>query len=138
VTNLANAPTRQASLYHFNFGYPALRPGSSVMLGSRQLFKVTALPDSSTVSESVSYPVDGEGAMAACRLVPPDDAGVPEITIAFGTPTLPHLQLWQDLRPHACVLAIEPCTSAKLNGHESVLSPGEARIYTVDVSFGQT
>src|SRR5262249_33446989 len=35
VTNLANAPTPQASLYHFNFGYPALRPGSAVMLGSR-------------------------------------------------------------------------------------------------------
>jgi hypothetical protein len=135
VTNLADQPTLQAILYHFNFGYPALRPESCVMLGSRQLFKLRTLPDISTPSESVSYPADGEGPMAACRLVPPDDDGVPEIAVRFGIETLPHLQLWQDLRPHACVLAIEPCTSAKLDGHESVLSAGEARAYAVDISF---
>jgi hypothetical protein len=135
VTNLANAPAPQASLYHFNFGYPALRPGCSVMLGPRQLFRVKALPDVSIASESISYPADGEGTIAACRLVPPDDEGVPEIAVRFGAQTLPHLQLWQDLRPNACVLAIEPCTSARLNGHESVLSAGEARAYAVDIDF---
>ena len=136
VTNLANEPTPQASLYHFNFGYPALAPGSTVTLGSRRLLEVKALPDVSLLSESVSFPADGDGASAVCRLATPMDQGMMlEIAIRFDVGTLPHLQLWHDLRPHACVLAIEPCTSAKVNGTEAVLAPGESRTYALEIEF---
>ncbi|WP_051383463.1 DUF4432 family protein [Bradyrhizobium sp. WSM3983] len=135
VTNLSNQPTPQASLYHFNFGYPALAPGSSVTLGSRRLLEVKALPDVSLSSESVSYPADNGGATAVCKLTTMDGGMMLEIAISFDVSTLPHLQLWHDLRPHACVLAIEPCTSAKVNGAESVLLPGESRAYALDVEF---
>lgn len=136
VTNLSNEPTPQASLYHFNFGYPALAPGSCVTLGPRQLIEVKALPDTSLLSESVSFPADSDGATAVCELTTPmGDDMILDISVSFDASTLPHLQLWHDFRPHACVLAIEPCTSAKLNGIEAVLSPGESRSYALQIEF---
>ncbi len=60
-----------------------------------------------------------------------------EIAVRFDVSTLPHLQLWHDLRPQACVLAIEPCTSAKINGVEPVALSGETRSYSVDIAFTQ-
>ena len=136
VDNLGNDHVPQASLYHINFGYPALAPGSEVTLDGRKLIEVKTIPDVSATSESTSYPVDGDGARAVCKLVTPlDRGGLLEIAVAFATETLPHLQLWHDLRPHACVLAIEPCTSAKANSHETTLRAGEARTYAVDISF---
>lgn len=138
VTNLSNEPTPQASLYHFNFGYPALAPGSSVTLGSRRLLDVKGLPDVSLLSESVSFPADGDGASAVCRLATPMEHGATlEIAVRFDVSTLPHLQLWHDPRPQACVLAIEPCTSAKINGVEPVALSGETRSYSVDIAFTQ-
>jgi hypothetical protein len=138
VTNLADEPTAQASLYHINFGYPALAPGSSVTLGSRKLVEVQALPDPSSASESRSYPAEGNDAHAVCKLNTPMDEGTMlEVAVSFDTDTLPHLQLWHDLHPHACVLAIEPCTSAKVNGVEKILGSGESRAYSVEISFTQ-
>jgi hypothetical protein len=137
VTNLGSEATPQASLYHINFGYPALGPGSEVTLGTRRLFGVTRLPDPSIASESVSYPAAVDGARAVCKLITPLGSGrALEIAVAFSTETLPHLQLWHDLRPHACVLAIEPCTSARFNGMEEVLPPGQTRAYAVEISIG--
>ncbi len=137
VTNLSNEPAPQASLYHFNFGYPALAPGSTVTLGARRLLEVKSLPDVSLLSESVSFPAEGDGATAVCRLATPMDHGMTlEIAVRFDVSTLPHLQLWHDLRPHACVVAIEPCTSAKVNGTEAVLMPGESRAYALEIELG--
>ena len=138
VENLGNEDTPQAILYHFNFGYPALAAGSQVSLGERRLLEVKALPDMSAVSESVSYPSDSDGPHAVCKLTTPQgDGRTLEVTVGFTADTLPHLQLWHDLRPHACVLAIEPCTSAKASGLEQVLRSGETRAYAVDISVAQ-
>jgi hypothetical protein len=138
VENLGNDDTPQAMLYHFNFGYPALAAGSQVSLGERRLLEVKALPDMSAMSESVSHPASSDGPHAVCKLTTPQgDGRTLEISVGFTADTLPHLQLWQDLRPHACVLAIEPCTSAKASGLERVLRPGETRAYAVDISVAQ-
>jgi hypothetical protein len=139
VTNLGNEGLPQASLYHINFGFPALAPGSTVTLGALTLFEVAALPDAVSVPQSVSYSVEGEDTCAVCRLVTPLSGGETlEIAVAFGTEFLPHLQLWHDLRPHACVLAMEPCTSATTNGSDRVLDPGETREYSIDISLTLT
>jgi hypothetical protein len=47
VENLGANQTPQASLYHFNLGYPAIAPGSIVRLGAKQLLGLAALPDAS-------------------------------------------------------------------------------------------
>ena len=137
VENLAAEESPQASLYHFNLGYPAIAPGSTVEFGSRELFSVKALPDPSDDPHSRSFPAGSED-LAVCNVsTPAEDGPALKISFAFRTDTLPHLQIWHDFRPHACVLSIEPCTSARLDtpGPEAVLTPGNARRYELCVSF---
>jgi hypothetical protein len=138
VENLGATATPQASLYHFNLGYPAIAPGTTVSLGSKKLLGMTALPDPSADTESVSYPV-GEARRAVCTVSTPGvgDHGL-NIAFAFATQTLPHLQIWHDFRPHACVLGIEPCTSAKIDGVEKIIAPGEQRRYELSIAFNSS
>jgi hypothetical protein len=135
VENLGAAATPQASLYHFNLGYPAIAPGTTVSLGAKQLLGMTALPDPSADTESVSYPA-GDEKRAVCTVSTPGFGGHGlNIAFAFATQTLPHLQIWHDFRPHACVLGIEPCTSAKIGGVEKIIGPGEKRRYDLSIAF---
>lgn len=141
VENLGADETPQASLYHFNLGYPAIAPGSIVRLGARQLLELAALPDASDQPESVSYSA-GDDQSAVCTVSTPavaDHKSVADqgLTIAFSfrTDTLPYLQIWHDFRKHAGVLGIEPCTSAKMNGVEKIMHPSEGRRYEVNVWF---
>lgn len=135
VENLGAHETPQASLYHFNLGYPAIAPGSRVSLGGKTLLGVTALPDAADEPQSTSYPA-GDEKHAVCTVSTPG-VGERNLTITFGfaTETLPHLQIWHDFRPHACVLGIEPCTSAKTDGVEKVMQPGERRRYELSIAF---
>jgi Domain of unknown function (DUF4432) len=142
VENLAAQETPQASLYHFNLGYPAIAAGSIVTLGSKQLLGVKSLPDPADEPQSVSYPT-GDTKRAVCTVSTPTQSGERlDIAFAFATDTLPHLQIWHDFRPHACVLGIEPCTSARalIPGPEKTLKPGEMHQFELSISFatGQT
>jgi hypothetical protein len=142
VENLAAQETPQASLYHFNLGYPAIAPGSTVTLGSKQLLRVKALSDPTDEPQSISYPT-GDTKRAVCTVSTPTQSGERlDIAFAFATDTLPHLQIWHDFRPHACVLGIEPCTSARalMPGPEKTLKPGEMHQFELSISFatGQT
>jgi galactose mutarotase-like enzyme len=68
-------------------------------------------------------------------------AAAPSITFAWSAETLPHLQLWHDLRPGRCVLGVEPCTSPRLtggrSGQEPILEPGEVRRYEIRISVDE-
>jgi hypothetical protein len=137
VQNLAAQETPQASLYHFNLGYPAIAPGSTVTLGSRELLRVKALPDAADDPQSISY-LTGDIRRAVCTVsTPTEDGKKLDIAFAFATDTLPHLQIWHDFRPHACVLGIEPCTSARalIPGPEKTLKPDEMRQFELSISF---
>jgi hypothetical protein len=142
VHNLAAAETPQASLYHFNLGYPAIAPGSTVTLGSKELLRVKQLPNPADDTRSFSHPA-GDAKRAVCTVSTPTEGGTRlDIAFAFSTDTLPHLQVWHDFRPHACVLGIEPCTSPRLDtpAPERILKPDESRRFELSVSFatGQT
>jgi hypothetical protein len=135
VENLGASASPQACLYHFNLGHPAIAPGTTVRLGSRKLMTVTALPDPNSDTTSVSYPA-GEDHRAVCTVSTPGAGGASlDIVFDFATATLPHLQLWHDLRPHAGVLSVEPCSSAKIDGVEQIIQPGEKRHYDLRVAF---
>jgi hypothetical protein len=133
VENLSTMPQRQASLYHFNLGAPALAAGTVVESGERRVLGPLEVPDEKASREAASRPVNG--GPAACRVVTRDIA----IDFAWSADTLPHLQLWHDLRPCACVLSVEPCTSERLpdgrSGEEPILGPGDIRRYALSVSF---
>jgi uncharacterized protein DUF4432 len=131
VENLGPTPQRQASLYHFNIGRPALAGGTIVRQGTRRRLGPLKVPDAAL--GSVSYPV-GDGG-AECTVVTPSV----EITFTWTGETLPHLQLWGDLSPDKGVLSVEPCTSERLNGglsgEEPLLAPGATRRYALTVSL---
>jgi Domain of unknown function (DUF4432) len=138
VRNLAAQEIPQASMYHFNLGFPAIAPGTTVTLGSKELLRVQKLPDpSDDPPQSVSYAA-GDGARAVCTVSTPMQSGKRlDIAFAFATDTLPHLQVWHDFRPHACVLGIEPVTSPRLDtpSPERILKPDEIRRFELSVSF---
>lgn len=131
VENLADTPQRQASLYHFNIGRPALASGTVVHQGSRHRLGPLVVPASPL--GSVSFPVTDGG--ARCSVVLPRFS----VVFAWDGATLPHLQLWGDLGPERCVLSVEPCTSERLDGglsgEEPLLQPGEVRHYRLQVSM---
>ncbi len=131
VENVASVPQRQASLYHFNIGRPALASGTVVRQGERQRLGPLEVPG--TALGSVSYPVSDGGAQ--CTVVTPSV----EIVFSWEAATLPHLQLWGDLGPERGVLSVEPCTSERveggLSGKEPILQPGATRRYALQVSF---
>jgi hypothetical protein len=133
VENLATAPQRQASLYHFNIGQPTLADGTVVKQGAERRLGPLRVPDATLASASVGYPVtDGQG---TCTVETPRCT----VTFAWDATTLPYLQLWHRLSADAPVLSIEPCTSERLpgglSGEEPVLAPGGTRRYRLQVSF---
>ena len=128
-------------LYHFNLGYPALSTGSVVRLGDAVLAGPLMIPEEAASPHSFSVPV-AESPAAVCSLATPTKAGSFVLTIGQSAATLPHLQIWQDRRPHACVLGIEPCTGARgpdaRSAGEPILAPSERRRYHLRVAFDGT
>lgn len=137
VENRAAGDQTHDILYHFNFGYPALQDGSLVKLADEILLGPMSLADPAAVSASASHPV-GSWPRARCTLssAPP---GALSVAIEFATTHLKHLQLWHDLRLNACVLGIEPCTSARTpegRSHGNApLKPCERRVYSLRISL---
>jgi hypothetical protein len=130
VENLAAAPQRQASLYHFNIGQPTLADGTVVRQGTERRLGPLRVPDPAMTSESAGF----LGA-ASCTVETPHCT----ITFTWEGATLPHLQLWHRLNADPPVLSIEPCTSERLpgglSGEEPIVAPGETRRYRLQVSF---
>lgn len=134
VENLAATAQRQASLYHFNIGYPALDDGTVVEHAGRRRLGPLRLPDGAASREAFSLAVS-TAQPATCSVI------CPKLSLDFRwtAATLPNLQLWHDLGPGACVLGIEPCTSARLpggaSGEEPLLEPGAERAYALDLAI---
>ncbi|MFO1159390.1 MAG: DUF4432 family protein [Reyranellaceae bacterium] len=131
VENVSGEAQRQASLYHFNIGRPALADGTTVHHGPHRRLGPLAVPR--VALGSASWPASDGGAQ--CRVT------LPELLVDFawdGT-TLPHLQLWGDLSPGRGVLSVEPATSERvdggLSGEEPLLPPGARRRYSLSVTF---
>ena len=142
VENIGSEPWPQALLYHFNLGFPAIADGTEVRLGHDLLLGPIRLPDANDRPGSTCFNA-GRDARACCTVqTPSDSADGFTLSLGFGTTDLPHLQIWHDLRPRVGVLAIEPCTSARLadatSGPERSLLPGERRHFELDFTFAGT
>jgi hypothetical protein len=131
VENVASEAQRQASLYHFNIGRPALADGTVVHQGPHRRLGPLAVPGAAL--GSASWPASDGG--AACRVAMPDLV----VDFSWDGATLPHLQLWGDLSPARGVLSVEPATSERvdggLSGEEPLLSPGERRRYSLSITL---
>lgn len=125
VTNIGGTPAPLHLLYHMNLGYPAVRPGARVSFDGAPVFgPLDALP--SALMAARCYPARGQ--VADCRF---ETAEGFRLGLTFAPEELPFLQLWADLRSHAGVFAIEPCTSDRMpdgtSGPPMTLEPGETR-----------
>jgi Domain of unknown function (DUF4432) len=140
VENLGAEPQAQASLYHFNLGFPMIAPGSEVWLGADRVLGPLELPQAGGSPSVSCRRVVREGSHPVCTVRTPPPAGPGSLALSFDAGTLPFLQLWLDPRPHAHILGVEPCTSDRnpdgTSGPEPVLAPGEVRTYTLVLSVG--
>jgi hypothetical protein len=133
VENLSSEHRRQASLYHFNMGRPALADGAMVTQAGETRLGPLRIPDETIPSESVCYPVRGEHGACSVRLAHC------EVRFTWEAATLPYLQLWHRLAGAHPVLSVEPCTSDRLPGglsaEELLLNPGACRRYALSVAL---
>jgi hypothetical protein len=103
-------------------------------LGGATVGPAVGAPDAARNPEIACVPAGSGKAVAAFS-----GGGGPSMTLAFGTATLPFLQIWHDPRPGTFVYALEPVSSMKpepgaLAG-EPVLAPGAGRDYALDFAF---
>jgi Domain of unknown function (DUF4432) len=135
VVNLGSRPQRQAMLYHLNFGWPAIRPGSIVRQGSERVFGPLGRPDAAHPAGAACLPAGAGETIVET----PGLEQAPRITIRQSIGSLPHLQCWSHERPGTYVLSVEPITSAMPEpgqpGADPDLAPGEARNYRLDIAF---
>jgi hypothetical protein len=117
--NAGPAPVPHAILYHFNFGWPLVAPGVAATLDGAAL-PIGHQPGDPDASASVQCLAAAEG---VASLSAPDG---PSLTLRFDPSALPFLQIWHDLRPGVCVLALEPCSVGR-DVPLPLLAPGQKR-----------
>jgi hypothetical protein len=135
VTNDGGRPQPHDILYHFNLGYPGIDHGSTVTLNGEPLHGPLQLADPSGTGEARCVPCAGQATARVQVETRTSAEGGIAIELEFDTATLPHLQVWQDLRPRCGLLAIEPCATPRLEQGRSapgpILAPGESRHYRI-------
>lgn len=139
VENLLSEPQPHEILYHFNLGFPALDEGTVVSVGDRVLAGPLTTPDVAEPRvDCLRMPE------AAPCIVTTPIVGIPEelrISLQFDTEHLPFLQVWQDMRPHRCILGVEPCSSGRredgTSAESAPLPGGAARDYHVTLSVSR-
>ncbi|MEO8542772.1 MAG: DUF4432 family protein [Burkholderiaceae bacterium] len=125
-------------LYHFNLGYPAIGPGTTLEQGGTMRVGAIDLPDPAPPPAVLCFPSGGHAAPIVLT-TPLADGTRLRMEMTVDTATLPWVQFWRDLRPGCGLLAIEPCASQWLPGGHSaplpMLAPGESRQYQVHIGF---
>lgn len=139
VENIGPTPRDLAILYHFNLGYPAVAPGTTVKHDGAAVLGVLTMPDCAAPDPATIRKVS-EATMSECVVETPTANGVRSISFRFDTKTLPYLQLWRDLRPRCGVLSIEPCNVGRSgdgsNEPAAALKPGDTATFQIEISIG--
>lgn len=112
VENIAAHPTPFACLYHVNLGYPAIGPGTRLELEGRCILGPIAFPDPAPPEAAVTHELQSSPT-SRCTVATPHAGGTLTVRFAYDTASLPHLQIWKDLRAGTGVLSIEPCTEPR-------------------------
>lgn len=138
VTNLGPLPAPVALLYHFNFGYPLVAPGSTVDTGGPNRHDHLVAEPTADAPETVDawdLQRDERGrAMATLR----NPTGL-AVSLDYDPDTLPAFLLWALPRNRANVLGFAPATG-RTPEQGPVLETGRSRRYdlrlTVDLDEG--
>jgi hypothetical protein len=151
VKNIGPFPMTHMMLYHFNLGYPLVSAGTTIyMPGARQVWSSSdhdALARFEQPSKAHSadlsvfrMPDDGQ---ASCVISNTERQLA--ISFRFDPSALPYLQLLRMGGEGLYGAGIEPCTtgcrtrSQARKAEEMIfLRPGDARIYTIEISLSRT
>ena len=110
VQNIGGREEEIFLLYHTNFGFPLVAPGSTLSLGGEVVLGPVTR-DSGHGEPSIrcmAAPAD-----PVCTLRRPGDGrwhGL-EAAVRWDASTLPYLQIWNDPRPNNHIIAIEPVST---------------------------
>ena len=139
VENLGAAPWPQAMLYHFNIGYPAIAPESTVAFGGRQVMGPMPFPADGPPAPAMVMSAGAADRAHAVVATPFRDGRALTVSFGFDPGTLPFLQLWHDLRPRCGLFCVEPCTTARTSDgrseEERPLAAGERREYALEIAL---
>lgn len=133
VENVGADRSDLALLYHMNFGFPGIGDETSVQLDGKSIGPALQFGHAAAAPGVDCYHAP---ASAECILrVPLADGGERSISISFDPKTLPFVQVYRNLRRNNGLLAIEPCTSERLEAGRSgpgpSLEPGETRAFGI-------
>lgn len=131
VENIGVTAAPHALLYHFNAGWPLLAPGTRIEQDGVDITGPLMPGDPAAANGPATCRPAGGG---SARIVSPEGVA---LGLRFDTATLPHLQIWHDLRPHCAVLSVEPCSTA-MGEPAPPLRPGERRAYAIDITVADT
>lgn len=139
VTNLGNAPEHIQILYHCNFGYPAITPGTRLetvehLVKPRNADTVPGLGCWNTLPE----PQPGIVEQCFLHTIPPAKDGWSEIalineasrlkiTLKYDAATLPNLMQWKLPESGRYVLGLEP-TNTTVSGRKQDIASGVAPV----------
>ena len=139
VENLGATAWPQAMLYHFNLGYPAIGPGTTVAFDGRQVMGPSPFPADEPLEKALTTHASAADRVRAIVATPAAGGRKLTVSFEFDPKTLPVLQLWHDLRPRSGLFAVEPCSSARMEDGcseaESPLGPGATRRYDVGITI---
>jgi hypothetical protein len=140
VHNIGGRDEPVALLYHMNFGFPIVGPGTTVLLNDEPLLGPLGDPASEAEPTVECFDVKGQPrATCTIRREPSGGRRGARAIISWNTSTLPYAQIWSDLRPYSQVIGIEPVTSArsKQRGNKNVptLGPRQVLPLNLEVSF---
>ena len=139
VLNIGGRHETVAVLYHMNFGFPIVGSGTTVSLNDDPLLGPLHDVDPEAQPTVRCFEV-GDQAQAKC-VIRREKSGLrrgTEAIVSWETSTLPHAQVWHDLRPYSQVIGIEPVTSAReyrINQDVPSIAPGNAMPFSLAVSF---
>jgi len=127
VENAGPSAAPHAILYHVNLGWPLLAPGALVMVDGEPFGAPFRPGDAAAQPQVACHAAPG----GVARLASPEGMAV---TLRFDPVSLPYVQVWHDLRPGVCVLALEPCSIPR-DTPAPLLQPGERQRYAVEIAL---
>jgi galactose mutarotase-like enzyme len=161
VTNDGPQAWPHMVLYHLNFGWPLVAPGSKLAItsgpGTSSAPPHAVIPRDEVAAAGAGEwmkfeaPAQGFAEQVFKHDLPPDGHTTVRLTspvarltaeVQFSTAQLPHLFQWKMLGEGTYVLGIEPANSsgiggradARADGSLQILEPGESRDYEISIS----
>lgn len=154
VSNIGVSPEYIQILYHCNFGYPFIMPGTQLLAGDSRpvprndyaaegLSQWHLMPEAQTEVREMCFlhhippQLDGWAEIAAINRT----AGL-KVTVSYDTLTLPRLMQWKLYERGRYVIGLEPTNSTVSGrnkdiaaGAASSLPPGESMVFRVRLGF---